>query len=117
MRISQIQGIVNDLLNFRGYENPLSRIWLDNKFEINLVNGKISYLGEDSITEFYKNKRKWFLDRIKKLGGKIADFEDAKIIVFGAKEKIVIKYKNKIFENEVVYNIGDGIVNIPKSKK
>lgn len=131
MRLSQIQGIVNDLLDFRGYENPLSRIWLDNKFEINLVNGKISYLGEDSITEFYKNKRKWFIGRIKKLGGNVNDFQEAKIIVFGAKEKILIKYKNKIFEGEKFYedNIGKDIrklredikklkpIDIPKNKK
>ena len=111
MRLSQIQGVINDLLDFRGYVNPISRIWLKNEFEINLINGKINYLGEDSIVGFYKNKRKWFLARIKKLGGKIKDFEEAKIIVFGTKEKVKVKYKNKLFEGNVVYsNLGDGII-------
>jgi len=95
MRLSQIQGVVNDLLYFRGYENPLSRIWLKNKFEMNLISGGINYPGEDSVSDFYKNKRKWFIGRIKKLQGDVKDFQIAKVIVFGAKERVLIKYKNK----------------------
>jgi len=111
MRLSQIQGVVNDFLDFKGYENPLNHIWLKNKFEMNLISGGINYPGEDSVSDFYKNKRKWFIGRIKKLQGDVKDFQIAKVIVFGAKEKIKIKYKNKIFENEIVYsNFGGGII-------
>ena len=120
MRINQIQGIVNDFIDYRGYKNPIHHFWLKEKLKMNLINGKINYPEGDSFTEFYKNKRKWFLSRVRRLGGKIRDFEEAKVIVFGAKEKVLIKYKNKVFENEIVYhNFGGGIIasKIGKNKK
>ena len=104
MRTKQLNGLVNDLSNYEDYRNPLNHIWLEKKFEINLKTGEISYYGEDDISDFYKNKRKWFVDRVRKLGGKLTDFDEAKLIVFGAKEKIVLKYNGKDFDKEVIYN-------------
>ena len=103
MRKNQTPGIVNDLLNFREYENPLNQVWIKNKLDVNLKNGKIIYPERDSLYDFYGYKRKWFMGRVKKLKGNLADFEEARIIVFGKKEKIMIKYKGKTFENEFVY--------------
>jgi len=103
MKKNQIQGIINDFIDYRGYENPIHHFWLKEKLEINLISGKINYLEEDSFTEFYKHKRKWFMGRVKKLKGKLADFQEAKVIVFGAKEKIFIEYKDKTFEKERIY--------------
>ncbi|MCL5730432.1 MAG: hypothetical protein M1165_02595, partial [Candidatus Pacearchaeota archaeon] len=114
MRLKQIRGIIYDMLDLRSYENPLSRISVGNKFEMNLINGRKNYLEEDSIVEFYKNKRKWLLNRVHKLGGKITDFEEAGIIVFGAKEKIRIKYKDKIFEGDAIYHGSGGVVLISR---
>lgn len=104
MRISQIQGIVNDFLDFRGYENPLGRIWVPNRLKMDLKTGEIVYPEKDSIHDFYGYKRKWFVGRIKRLNGNLADFEGAKVTIFGKKEKITLKYKGKTFENERVYN-------------
>ena len=104
MKKNQIQGIINDFIDYRGYENPIHHFWLKEKLEINLISGKINYLEEDSFTEFYKHKRKWFMGRVKKLKGKLADFQEAKVIVFGAKEKIFIEYKDKTFEKVIREN-------------
>lgn len=108
MRKNQIQGIINDFADFRGYENPLNRVWLKNKFEMNLKTGKINYPEKDSILDFYGYKRKWLLGTIKRLGGKIFDFEEAKVIIFGKKEKISLKYNGKTFMKEYVYGLGFG---------
>ena len=103
MRNNQINGIVNDLIHLGEDFNPMNYIWIKKKFEINLLNGKKSQNEKDSLTEFYDEKTKWFKDRIKKLGGNLKDFKKAEIIVFGAKERIEIIYKDKEFSNEAVY--------------
>lgn len=106
MKANQIKGIVNDLLDINSYRHPLKIIFLDKKFEINLIDGKMTYVedysGKDSLAEFYNEKREFFLRRIKDLKGNIKDFEEAKIIVFGKKEKAVIKYKGKLSDKEVI---------------
>ncbi|MFH1325381.1 MAG: hypothetical protein ABIH49_01250 [archaeon] len=110
MRKNQVKGIMYDFLDYRSYMNPTNNVWLKNKLEINLKNSNIKYIGErDSISEFFKGKRKWFLSRIRKLGGKVTDFEEVKLIVFGAKEKLTIKYKGSSFKGErLVTPLGKG---------
>ena len=98
-----MNGIIYDLGDLQSYNNPLGYIWLKKKREINLLTGKIAPSDKDSVYEFYIQKAKWFKERIKKLNGNLKDFQKAKIIVFGAKEKIEISYKNKEFSGETVY--------------
>ena len=43
------------------------------------------------------------MNRLKKLNGKLKDFEKIKFVVFGAKEKLIIIYKGGKFEKEVVW--------------
>ncbi len=103
MRKNQVKGIINDLLNLEDWKNPLQIFFIENKFKINLLNGEIEYLEEDSVSELYKEKINWFIERIKNLKGDLKDFEKAEIVVFGKKEKIEIVYKGEKFEGEVVY--------------
>lgn len=103
MRKNQIKGVVHDLLHLLEDFHLLNYIWLKNKFELNLLTGKINYPGDDSISDFFKKKREWFIHRIKSLNGNLSDFETAKIICFGAKEKVEIVYKGEKFEDEIVY--------------
>jgi len=105
MRIKDVNGIINDLANLRDYRNPLAHVFIDKKFEMNLLTGKTNRSENklDSIHELCTEKRNWFIERIKTLGGKLSDFEKAKITVFGAEESIEIVYKNKIFKKEVFY--------------
>ena len=56
MRKNQILGIVNDFLHFREYENPLNQVWIKNKLDVNLKNGKIIYPERDSLYDFYGYK-------------------------------------------------------------
>lgn len=99
-----MNGILHDLINFLDYETPLEKIWVPKKFEINLLTGEINGDYEnDSLTDFFGKKRNWFIERIKKLGGKISDFEEAKISVQGAGEIIRMKYKGKEYSYERVW--------------
>lgn len=117
MRKNQINGIINDFLDFRSYENPLGHIFLDNKFEINLITGEVDYPERDDVYDFFEHKRKWFIGTIKNLGGNIEDFGEAKLIIFGAKEKIRIKYKDELFESGKIYkNFGRGIFSSKTTK-
>jgi hypothetical protein len=95
MRANQVNGIVNDLIHFSEDFHPLSWIWIKEKFDFNLLGKKI--FGKDSLAEFYEAKRKWFIERIKKLKGDLKDFQKANIYILDKKEKIEIVYKNKIF--------------------
>lgn len=105
MKINEINGIIHDLLELESWKNPLGMIWIKNKFEIDLITGKTNQIDKDSLTEIYLNKRKWFIQRVKKLNGNLKDFQKAKISVFGAKEKIEIIYKEKVFEKEFVWKL------------
>ncbi|MBU2503523.1 MAG: hypothetical protein KJ879_00515 [Nanoarchaeota archaeon] len=106
MRKNQISGIIHNLLHLSGWQHPLGYISLPRKFEINLLNGEIKYLKgyseDDDLGKFYKEKQEWFVERVKKFGGKLSDFKEAKIKVIGAKEKVIINYKDKSFEGEEV---------------
>lgn len=104
MKASEIKGIAHDLLNLNDWKNPLDRVWIKEKFEFNLITGEANYEEKDSLHYFYRAKRMWFLKRISELKGDLKDFELAKIIVFGAKERIEIIYKGKKFSDEVVYH-------------
>lgn len=110
MRANEIKGIIHDLINLESWRNPIS--WIKNRFEIDLISGKINYLGEDDVSAFYKEKRQWFVDRVKKLKGDLKEFQYARIVLYGAKEKVEISYKGKKFEKDIVY--GD---NVEKSVK
>ena len=110
MRKNQIQGIINDFLDYYGYQNPLNHVWIKNKFEMNLKSGEIKYVKEDDLSKFYKDKRKWFLERIGSLSGKLKDFEEVKLVVLGSKEKLEVKYKGKKFGSESIYhNYGNSV--------
>ena len=103
MKTKEIKGILHDLLELNNWKNPLHHIWIRKKFEMDLLKGKISYLKKDSLSEFYKEKRKWFIKRVKNLKGNLKKFQKAIIRVYGAKEKIEIIYNNKEFQSESVY--------------
>jgi hypothetical protein len=103
MKSNEVRGIVNDLLHLGEDFNPMYYIWVKRKFELDLITEKKSQAEIDSLTKFYDEKIKWFKERIKKLNGDLKDFQKAKIIVFGAKEKIEIIYKDKEFSGEQVY--------------
>ena len=104
MRKAEVKELVNNFVYFGEPFNPLNYISVKNKLEIDVKSEKINYPGEDSVTNFFRKKMEWVLSRIKKLNGKLEDFSVIKIIVFGKKEKIIIKYKGEIFESERVYN-------------
>ena len=102
MKIGQVKSLLHDLIELENYKNPLNNVWIKKKIVFDLLTGE--YSGEeDSFKELYGEKRTWFLDRIKKLNGNLGDFEEIKFTVFGAKEKLIIRYKGKNFEKEVVY--------------
>jgi len=101
MRKNQIKSLLHDLINLEDYRNPMHNITIKKRREFDLLTGK--NFGEDSLAEFYKEKRKWFLDRIKKLNGNIKDFQEVKFILFGLKEKLTIIYKDQKFEKVMVY--------------
>ena len=103
MKQNQIEGIVHDVLHYMSYENPLNHVFAKHKFEINLINGSVSYFGEDSICDFYRKKREWFAKRVTQLKGRLRDFKRAKINVYGAKEKVEITYHGKKFSKEFTY--------------
>ena len=103
MRIKEVNGLINDLGDLQSYYNPMGYIWLKKKRERNLLTGKITPSDKDSVYDFYFLKIKWFKGRVKKLEGNLEDFKKAKIIIFGAKERIEIIYKDREFFGEVVY--------------
>lgn len=116
MKASEIKGIIHDILFLNDWKNPLQRFFIKNKFEIDLISGKIDYFGvEDSLTELYTEIHKWFLKRVKDLKGDLNDFDKAVICVFGKKEKIEIEYKGKKFEKEIVW-FDDSIIGKIKKK-
>ena len=104
MKANEVKGIVHDLIYLRDWQNPMERFFIENRFKINLITGDYDYEGEeDSITELYKEKRDWFIDRVKDLNGDLKDFEKAEISVYGKKESVEIIYKGKKFEKDFVW--------------
>ena len=94
MKSNQVRSIPHDLLNLMNWENPLTAVFVDKRIECDLLNGKISnHFGKDSLTNLFEVRRAWFKNRVKKLNGKLKDFDEAKIIIFGRKEKIKFSYK------------------------
>ncbi|MFW6283024.1 MAG: hypothetical protein ACOC1P_03155 [Minisyncoccales bacterium] len=104
MRKKDINGIINDLLCLNDYKNPLELFFIDKKVEVDLINGEISGIERDSLWEFHKEKIKWFKKRVNELNGNLEDFQEAKIFVHGAIEKIVIIFKGKKFTKQRFYN-------------
>lgn len=103
MRKNQINGLIHDLLNLESYINPLDREFVDKRFEVSLLKNEISGNADDEGTlKFYQKKIKWFKNRVKKLGG-LKDFQEAKIFVYGSKEKIKIIFKGEEFSGEKVF--------------
>jgi hypothetical protein len=100
MRKKDINGIINDLLELGNWRHPMEIVWVPKKFETNLITGKTNASG--SLKEFYEEKSEWFKKRIKNLGGNLKDFTEAKIIIFGAKEKIKLIYKDEEFVKEKI---------------
>ena len=103
MRISQIQGIVNDFLHFKEEISPLNYISIKYKLIIDLKENTSNYPKEDDVVLFYRKKAKWLLDRIDKLGENVKDFEEIRIIVLKRKEKLIMVYKGEKFEKEFDY--------------
>lgn len=103
MRVNQVSGIINDLIHLGEDFHPMTWIWIKEKRDFNLLE-KRSF-GKDSLAEFYEAKRKWFLERVRKLKGNLGDFQKANIHIFGKKEKIELVYKNKIFLKEKIYGL------------
>jgi hypothetical protein len=97
MRKKLIPSLMHDLIHLQEDFHPAGPLSVPNKTEINLLTGKINISERDSITDLLKEKREWFKKRIKKLNGKLSDFQS------GKKEKIQIKFKDEIFVKEVVY--------------
>lgn len=58
----------------------------------------------DDVWKFYKDKVKWFKARISSSHGKLKEFEEAKIKVFGHEERLRIKYKGKLYGGRIVLN-------------
>ncbi len=104
MKSSQLKGVVNDLVHLGEDFNPIVYAFIQNKLETDLIDGTIIYPEQDDVWKFYKDKIKWFKERILSLKGKLEDFEEAKIRVFGHEEKVRLKYKGKIFEGRIVLN-------------
>jgi len=98
-----MNGILYDIMDMRGWKNPIGMFRTINKYVLDLLSGKFNWEEEDSITELLEEKRNWFLERIKKLKGKKSDFEKAVISVSFGKEKVEIIYKGKKFENARVW--------------
>ncbi len=118
MRSNEVKGIANDLIHLGEDFNPMNYLWIKKKFEVDLIGGTKSQVERDSLTEFYDEKIKWFKERIKKLKGDLKDFQKAEIIVFGAKEKIEIIYKNKEFSGEVVYTkLDSGFMKVMRKQR
>lgn len=104
MRKKLIPSLMHDLLHLSEDFHPISARAVPNKTEINLLTGKINLTEEDSVVELLKEKREWFKQRIKKLNGKLSDFQEAKITIFGVKEKIEIQFKDETFTKERIIN-------------
>jgi len=104
MRKKDINGILYDILDLRNWETPLNYFSIPYKVEINLLTGKLNVVEEDNVTNLLKEKRKWFKERVRKLKGRLSDFEKAKIIIFGAKEKIEINFKDTEFKKERIFD-------------
>lgn len=103
MRKKDINGLINDILGYLGWRNPLSRIFLPRKVEVDLLSKEVLGVDKDDIFKFYHEKINWFHNRIKYLKGELKDFKKAKIEVYGAKEKIKIIYKGSQYSDEVIF--------------
>jgi hypothetical protein len=79
MRKKLIPSLMHDLIHLQEDFNPLIAWEVPNKTEINLLTGKVNLHEEDSVVELLKEKREWFKRRVKKLKGKLSDFQEAKI--------------------------------------
>lgn len=104
MRKKDINSITHDLLRFHEDTNPLLEFSIDKKLEVDLINGDVFWKGEDDLWRLYKEKVKWFHNRVIDLKGSLKDFEEAKIFVQGTKEKVKIVYKGETFEREMVFH-------------
>ena len=105
MRKKDIPGILNDLLNYLDYQSPITHYFVESPIKVNLLTGELSREEEDRDSyNFYKNKIKWFQERIEKLKGNLSDFEFAELTDFGHSEEIKIIYKGKLFEKKFVGN-------------
>ncbi len=102
MRKNQIKGVVHDFLWLYEYRTPLLRNSFSNKLKLNLLTGEIIGTDNEELIKFYKEKRKWFKNRIKKLKGNLKDFDSAKVLIFGNTEKIEILYKGKSYSGKLV---------------
>ncbi len=103
MRKKDINGIVNDLLDLRSWENPLNFLYVNPIIEFNLLSGSCSQDEDDSFTELLEEKRKWFLDRVASLNGSVGDFQEAKIIIKARQEIVELTYRGDVFMKKKVF--------------
>jgi len=103
MRKNEIKGIIHDMLYISEWRNPLAYASLKNKVIINLIKGDVLGVEEDDIHKLYHEKIDWFKETIKKRGAKLTEFEEAKIILVGGKEKIEITFRGETFTGELVH--------------
>jgi hypothetical protein len=105
MKKGHLKDLAHDILELVRWRSPLENVFVPSKYEIDLVSGKI--LGgeeSDSLVEILRFKREWFLDRLEQLNGSPEDFEKARIVIFGAKEKVELKYNGKEIVREKFYD-------------
>lgn len=107
MRKSEINGIINDLLNYMCCDNPLDRSDNIGNIEVNLLKKEIDYPLPDGVYDFYKKKMEWFNERIDRFGGR-PGFQIAKIFVSGRTERVEIVFMNDTFLGELKH---DSVIN------
>ncbi|MBT7705908.1 hypothetical protein HN747_00525 [archaeon] len=100
MKKNEIKGIIHDLLDLRVWKHPLVNIFLNQKAKVNLLTGEVFGLDKDSLWELYKEKAAWFKERV---GEAITDFENAEILIGGAREIVKIKFRGEDFEDSRIY--------------
>ena len=92
-----MKNILDSLINLNIWKHPMETVDYPSEAKINLLTGKITCEGKDSVTEFLEEKYEWFIDRIKDLNGDLNDFKKAEIKISGKKETVKLIYKEKEF--------------------
>lgn len=101
MRISELKGILKNLLELNNYKNPLHD-FVEKRVEANLLTGSVNSESQ-KIKNFIKEKGYWFKEQIIKAGGNLEDFQKARLILNIKKEYIKVVYHGREYSYEKVY--------------
>jgi hypothetical protein len=93
---------MHDLLNFGDWQNPLDKSMKQENAQVNLLTKKILGTDDYGIIDFFKEKAKWFGERVKKLGGG-EEFQKAEIKIRGNTEIVEIIFKDEKFSDQIVW--------------